>query len=236
MTRTLLIPVLLVASITPSAAWASIILGPMNRHVFAQRTGSSIVISRSTDGLFNESVSVSVPLGDTIEPSQTSDIDPLALTGLPLTGVGDVRVTDSFDPDADILAESFFDVIFDLAAPHTFSLSGELRSEAEGGSPDVRFSLVGPSINFSRTIGANDIEEFMDSGTLGPGQYRLVASAKMTPGAGNGQFWFDLRLASQIEAVPEPASLAVWGLAAISAAAGLVRRQCRAGQVSASRY
>lgn len=212
--------VLFLIALAPAAAWGDIILGTVDRHVTAVYQSMSDSAANPAAGPFSAMVGV---IGDAFA-DQTSHLQPLALRGR-----GEVGMS-HFDDD-DALAESIFDVVFELAAPHSFTLSGLLESMGEQGDLTASFLFIGPSVNVSHMIAFREDTTFMNAGTLEPGAYRLVAFAEMTDvGLGGGLFQFDLQLTPlpQVEPVPEPASIVVWGLAvAVAGAAGWIRRSRR---------
>ena len=131
-----------------------------------------------------------------------------------LSGSGAAAIGYSVQSSDDVAASSFFDVFFDLATPHTYSLSGTLQANDDGGFARARLGLTGPTSLSFIAIGVNPNVAMAASGVLSPGTYRLVVEAAMDnggnaqPGAymgGNAAFNFNLQLTDRSQQVAEPA-------------------------------
>lgn len=127
-------------------------------------------------------------------------------------------------------ALSLIDLTFTLNGPHTFTLSGLLNVDFEAGPFVADFTLTGPGVNdlFSTTQGSLP---FADAGFLPGGTYHLVARAQGNSSGngfalGNSSYDFTFNVVPG--AVPEPASVVVFGLLA-GAGVAYRRRTRRVG-------
>jgi hypothetical protein len=147
-------------------------------------------------------------------------------TGL-MAGTGSASVGYSVLASDGIHATSFFDVFFDLASPHGYSLGGDLAASSDGGYAWAGLSLTGPtSMSFLATPFVQSTL-LSASGVLPAGSYRLVVQAVMDNGGdfqqgaamgGDSAFNFEFQLTPRDTPVPEPVSgtLLLVGLALLA--------------------
>lgn len=138
-----------------------------------------------------------------------ADIDS-TIDVLGMDGTGGVEISDEtgyFSPVSDV---AFFDVYFDLATIHTFTLNGQVVADALDGVASAAVELSGPGtlLSFSELANASEnggATGFSESGLLSPGTYRFIARAEVTSSAvdtlADADFDFDFQL--------EPAELVV---------------------------
>ncbi|MCC6163322.1 MAG: hypothetical protein IT182_08235 [Acidobacteria bacterium] len=168
--------------------------------------------------------------------SQNTTIDGPSGT---FSGSGSATVGYSVLRSLDVSASSFFDVFFDLATPHVYSLAGTLQASDDGGFARARVSLTGPTSLSFLAIGVNPNVALSGSGVLAPGTYRLVVEAAMDNGGdtqigaymgGNAGFNFDFQLTDPSHPVPEPTvTLLLFGGCACAAYGRGLRRGRHAG-------
>ena len=192
-----------------------------------------IVLSSDISGDINGPASPSTALGSFVdsltlnlgdEPTTADQDSNINVAGGSFSGNGTSSIGFSVLEDEDVSALSFFDVFFDLATPHSFSLTGELNSFVDGGQGLAVFSLTGASNVVFQALNSGPVD-LASSGTLAAGSYHLVVSSLMDRGptfesgsfmGGNSSFRFALNLQEQGgPGVPEPGTLAllVMGLA-----------------------
>jgi hypothetical protein len=105
--------------------------------------------------------------------SQTSQIQ-----GASMQATGDISAEgESFDYDAFTTADgqSHFEVTFDLTGPASFTLSGEIS--ASGPQCSTTVALDGPSGPIAAISAMNQTTPILETGTMEPGTYTLVADA-----------------------------------------------------------
>ncbi len=194
------------------------------------------------DGLALGSVVDGVRSAHTVS-SQESSFSPNRWSA---TGSVDSSATgseESLDP-AFTAGSSLFDVEFDLAGPHRFSLTGLVgvnrleEAPGSGGFGEVDFSLVTQSLSGEILVIGDGLRfgsrELNFSGILPGGRHRLFAEA-FTESVSNGQLArhtpsFDLEFA--LTPVPEPGTWLLMGggllgLASKRLTAGMRRVKCR---------
>lgn len=162
----------------------------------------------------------------TTSASQHTDIQ--AGTGI-FAGRGESSVGFSVLNSDQVVAESFFDVSFDLTDIHSYSLTGLLTANMDGGYGESLFRLSdGGSTNILFSIlNYGDDVVLNSSGTLNPGSYHLLVSSIINNNGddrgvngymgGTTSFSFNLDLDPVTSTVPEPAT---WALL-LSGLAGL---------------
>ena len=149
------------------------------------------------------------------------------------SGSGSASVGYSVLRSLDVAASSFFDVFFDLSTPHTYSLTGTLVANDDGGFARARLGLTGPTSLSFIAIGVNPNVAMSASGVLSPGTYRLVVEAAMDNGGnaqdgaymgGDAAFNFNFQLTDASRPIPEP-TMTLLLAAGLGCAAGSRRRR-----------
>jgi hypothetical protein len=174
---------------------------------------------------FDEQVSASVVDGLTSAHTVTSQQSSFAPRLWSASGMVDSSATgagESFDPGF-TAGSSLFDLEFDLAAPHRFSLTGFMavdrleESPGSGGFGEVDFSLVTQSLSGDITVAGDGIRfgsrQLNVSGNLSEGRHRFFVEA-FTESISAGQLTrhtpsFDLEFA--LTPIPEPGSWLLLG-------------------------
>lgn len=211
-------------------ARAAITLGPVNRHVTAFTPGGVDTTPNSTGGPFVASAQSTFTFNNASHSAGADQNSNINLAALQLVGNGTGRLSGQ-PPFGPFSAESFFDVFITLDTAYTYALSGFLDEVADFGTPTASFIFSGPSpgntsVNLSFTTNGS----FSGFGTLDPGTYHVRALARMDDvlGAGGGDARFDFTLnltTTRAAAVPEPASLTMFGLAALACSLSAYRRR-----------
>jgi hypothetical protein len=169
-------------------------------------------------GAFNDSVLANLG-GEDVFAEQSSDIQP----GLGLfTGTGTTTVGFSVLEEEEVFAESFIHVIFGITTAHSYSLSGELSANVDGGVGFGAFRLFSSSAPLELFFAAEDFATvpLASSGVLAPGFYELTVLAainvgEVDPGSfmgGSASFDFNFEIEELVTTVPEPATLALLAL------------------------
>jgi len=105
--------------------------------------------------------------------AQTSEIMDASMTA-----TGDISATgEGFDYDASFVADgrSHFEVTFDVTAPLSFTLSGEIS--ASGLQCSTTVVLDGPSGTIASLSARNQTTPVLETGTMGVGTYTLVVDS-----------------------------------------------------------
>jgi hypothetical protein len=139
----------------------------------------SASLAASDFGLFEADTTVTATIAFAVafgQGSQTSEI-----LGDSLQATGDISATgEGFDYDASFVAEgqSHFEVTFDVAAPLSFTLSGEIS--ASGVLSTTTVALDGPSGPMVAISAGNQTTPILEAGTMEPGTHTLVVDAHGT--------------------------------------------------------
>ena len=161
-------------------------------------------------GGFNDSIQKDYPLIDpeVVTAEQNTNIDVAA--GL-FSGTGSASVGFSVLDSDNVYAVSFFDVVFELLTDHYYDLHGTLDASMDGGFGEALFNLSGP---MGQTFSSFDVHDFLSSGTLIAGKYRLLVISEINNGGsfseisymgGSSDFDFELLLrAADVPDVPVP--------------------------------
>jgi PEP-CTERM motif len=165
-------------------------------------------------GAFNDSVLQALGVREkTTSAEQSSDIDAIAGS---FSGSGNAFVDFSVQRLDGVFAQSLYDVFFSLADNHSYSLSGNLAANVDGGRGEARFQLTGPTgLNLGVIEFGN--QALSSSGTLLAGDYHLSVFAVMDNGGqsddgymgGSSSFDFNFQLRESGAPAPEPGTLAL---------------------------
>lgn len=183
-------------------------------------------------GAFNDNIAAVLGLQfpQPVSATQNSNIP---VGGSQISGAGSAAIGFSVLAEDGVFAESFFQVFFDLATDHAFTLDGSVDAIVDGGRGEGRVRLSGPE---SVDIGVVDFGGpvvIAEGGVLPAGSYELTAFADLDPGDQQGGFMggtadydFVLNLRELAQRAPEPATLALLGIGLILVG-GLARRGTR---------
>lgn len=162
-------------------------------------------------GAFSDSVTANLSDED-VTAEQNSNIGSGGFSG-----TGTATVGFSVLETEEVFAHSLFEVSFDLTSPHSYTLTGDLTANVDGGSALGVFELVGPTpLGFSAIDFASQV--LSSSGVLAPGSYQLTVLALMYPGetieefsfmGGTATYDFNFLLQESTTPAPEPGTLAL---------------------------
>jgi hypothetical protein len=213
---------LLVASALSVPAWGVATINSSNRSVTAEAGGiPNSQVAVPVDGQFNAAViqnDGSPNLDNRASASQQSDIEPLLFDAV---GAGEVHG----NGEVNVHANSFFEVFFDLATPHAYSLSGLLDTGVDGGLSAAMFLLEpvgGPPIALFLAADNSAAANITGNGVLDPGSYHLRVDGDTLGDIGFADAFFQFEATVTLReldgAIPEPITpvLAAMGLAALS--------------------
>jgi hypothetical protein len=156
--------------------------------------------------------------------------------GSSFTGTGVATVGFSAEELDGVFSSVVYSVLFELTSSHSYSISGLLDANVDGGVGIAQFDLsvfLGASI-YNETASSFATQALADSGTLGAGFCALTVTADVNNGgffqpgafhAGSAEFDFTFTLTEDSTPVPAPASFGLLALGLISAP--LLRRRRR---------
>lgn len=169
---------------TVSRPAAGLTVSHVNRGISASDSGSVESVFDNTFGAFDPADIVREDPGDpgTVlhEVGTQSAIDSLGFDGTAFATL--YPDSDALEP---IVDSSVFDIFFDLATTHTFSLNGSVTATADGAEALAFMELSGPGLgiplffseleNDLNVGGTSDITVAAGTYTLTPGTYRFLA-------------------------------------------------------------
>lgn len=232
MKRSVLGTALFIMLCTFGSAWATPVITSIVRGVFAGDNfigGVSGPNSANTaTGAFSDVLNQQ--LGTANNPyqafaDQLSNVDAAGS----FSGTGHANLDFNGFSDDGPFVQSVTQIGFDLLTPHLFTADGNAAAFMDGGFGIAGYQLLGsggPQGQFA--VGSQNLA-IHDSLLLGAGSYQLVfgsaISANSSGGFMGGNTAYDLGFTLSASAVPEPGSLALFGLG-VCGVVGLRRKVC----------
>ncbi|MDH5218165.1 MAG: PEP-CTERM sorting domain-containing protein [Gammaproteobacteria bacterium] len=168
------------ASIIVTGAMRDVVVGDPSSEYHGSSSPSNASSGAYSDGISQE-FSDAGHSGKTAAAYQDSNID--TGTGL-ITGSGSAGLSYSLYQSSGVYAMSVFDISFTLTTDYTYTLSGTLTTDIDGGRAESLFQLfdssANPLVNVDSIANGSNYVPLVDlaaSGTLVTGDYHLLVES-----------------------------------------------------------